>query len=828
MEFFSAASQEYFEAVVEEQITTYQPWKMIDKAMILAEAKKKGAISDWFPFCKVIEKIKEEEVMLIWCEELEPELQYAEEWYFASTTQSRALMLKTLEERQEKMKPAAPAGAAAAAEGGEAGEGAVEEEEEDEEYEIPEVHEGPLFAKPEGEYEDKGTGPAMEELKVKSTRPLFCLEFSRVRREFGQPIKFNFHDADIDDMHAEVVQAKVKKQTAKEASEAEPEKIVPREQMEFSFQVTKKKVDACTQTFFSETSNVGVLYDPIEMEKEKATEQLQTPNMSDFLKAVWPRYEVALLMNACADIYEDDLSALVDGEDQMQGNSKGDQIKEAYSFQDLLFSKNKQIVCIDWHEPGKGVLGCAYVQKQDFQARVDKIGLVAPAVVLVWDFADNINPQYVLEGPSDMFCFRFNPTDPDWVAAGCISGQVLLWNLKTGHKAPTTFAEQLAMEKPEGNKTIMVEFTDFSPSLCETSHRRPVTDLCWLPAELEFGTDGSITRGAEEGAQTKQFATVSGDGMILIWDLRVKKDTRRPDKEPIWNPTFKFQLKDLSGELHGGCQLNVVDTGDGAKFVVTSESGELVTGHWKKTKGEEAALEDEEADTGPFVQSVAPGHFGSCQTLQVSPFFPDIWLTVGDWRFSIWKDGVDQPIFSSPFQPCRVTCARWSPNRPSVVFVGREDGVMDVWDFLDRSHEALTNYMFTQPIVSMEFPKGKVSTGTDKKEAGHFLGVGDDIGMCHVMKLPRMLTRPSRIEEKTIKAIFDREVARVDYIKRRTEFREEERSKLESQAGAEDDAGPDPAQVAKELEEAEKQFQKLKEQFDKDMGLNQPEEEEEN
>lgn len=241
-------------------------------------------------------------------------------------------------------------------------------------------------------------------------------------------------------------------------------------------------------------------------------------------------------------------------------------------------------------------------------------------------------------------------------------------------------------------------------------------------------------------------------------------------------------------------------------------------------KGEEQALEEEE--TLPFVQSVASGHFGACQTLQCSPFFPDIWLTVGDWRFNVWKDGVNEPIFSSPFQPCKVTCARWSPNRPSVVFVGREDGVMDVWDFLDRSHEPLLNYMFTQPIVSMEFPKTKVTTGIAAKDAGHFLGVGDNIGMCHVMKLPRMLTRPSRIEEKTIKGIFDREVARVDYIKRRTDFRVDERGKLESQAGADEDQGPDPVLVAKEMEEAEKQFQKLKEQFEKDMGLNEEEEEE--
>jgi len=813
-------SQTTFGMVAGENLTPYQPWGFVPKADILDEAKKKGAISDWFPFAKVIEKVKEDDVMLIWCEELEADLQYAEEWYFCSTTSSRELMLKTLEERQAAMKPAKEE----KPEGAEGAEGEEEEEEEDEEYEIPEVREGPLLTNPD-KWVDQGTAQVLLDSKVKDSRPMFVLEFAKNRREFGVPTKFNHHDADIDEMHAEVPRAKEKKMSAKEqqeAAEAVPEKVVPRTQLEFSFQVTKKKCTVSTQTFFSDTSNVGVLYDPIVMAEEKASEELQGPKMSDFLQTVWPRYEVALLMNACADIYEDDLAALVDGEDQMQGNSKGDQIKEAYSFQDLVYSKNKQIVCIDWHEPGKGTLGCAYVQKTDFSQRQENLGLVAPAVVLVWDFADNINPQYILEGPSDMFCFRFNPTDPEWAVAGCISGQVVVWNLKTGHKAPTTFAEQLSMEKPEGNKQVTVEVTDFSPSLCETSHRRPVTDLTWLPPELEFGSDGTIVRN-EDGI-TKQFATVSGDGLILIWDIRVKKDSRRPDKEPIWNPTFKFQLKSTSGEFHGGCQLSVVDTGDGAKFICTTESGELVQGMWKKMKGEEQASLEEDEGEGPFVQSVAPGHFGPCKTLQNSPFFPDIWLTVGDWRFSIWKEGVQQPIFSSPFQQCRVACARWSPNRPSVVFVGREDGQMDVWDFLDRSHEPLSSYTFTRPIVSLEFPKGKV--GSSSKDAGYFLGVGDDIGMCHVMKLPRMLTRPSRIEEKTIKSIFDREVARVDYIQRRTEFREEERSRLESQAGAEDDAGPDPAQVEKEMEEAEKQFQKLKEQFEKDMGIGEEEDEE--
>merc|ERR1711865_768112 len=158
--------------------------------------------------------------------------------------------------------------------------------------------------------------------------------------------------------------------------------------------------------------------------------------MCDFLVAVWPRYELALLLNAATDIYEDDFENMIEGDDIAQGSSKGDSIKEAYSFQSLIYSKNAKtgaanmICAIDWHEVGKGTLGCAYVAKDDFKQRVATGGLVPLATVLVWDFADNINPRYVLEGPNDMFCFRFNPTNPEWVVAGCISGQVVLWNLR--------------------------------------------------------------------------------------------------------------------------------------------------------------------------------------------------------------------------------------------------------------------------------------------------------------------------------------------------------------------------------------------------------------
>merc|ERR1712028_251542 len=81
----------------------------------------------------------------------------------------------------------------------------------------------------------------------------------------------------------------------------------------------------------------------------------------------------------------------------------------------------------------------------------------------------------------------------------------------------------------------------------------------------------------------------------------------------------------------------------------------------------------------------------------------------------------------------------------------------------------------------------------------HYLAIGDDLGVCHVMRLPRMLTRPSKIEEKTVRAIFDREVAQVSYIEKRNEFRTDERSHLESAAGADEALTTKTVMTAKEI-----------------------------
>jgi WD40 repeat protein len=56
------------------------------------------------------------------------------------------------------------------------------------------------------------------------------------------------------------------------------------------------------------------------------------------------------------------------------------------------------------------------------------MGRLAPAYILIWNFRDPIHPEYVLESPHEVFCFQYNPSNPDIVVGGCYNGQLIVWD----------------------------------------------------------------------------------------------------------------------------------------------------------------------------------------------------------------------------------------------------------------------------------------------------------------------------------------------------------------------------------------------------------------
>jgi len=392
--------------------------------------------------------------------------------------------------------------------------------------------------------------------------------------------------------------------------------------------------------------------------------------------------------------------------------------------------------------------------------------------VLLWNFSDPIHPQVVLEAPGDVHCFRFCPTNPDTVIGGLESGQIAIWSLTKAREDARKAKELLSDETEEGaSNTITAQATVLSA--VDQSHKRAVTDLIWIPTSLEVTEKGKYVRPKEAQSEQNQFLSVGADGTLLFWDVRKahetpeekKEDTGKTKKEG-WGPLAKMAINNPDGAMELSpvyALLDVPDDPMGTCSVYTvTEEGEFCT-------IELAAPAVENFTKG--VRSVIPGHYGPCVSLKRSPFVPGLYLSVADWTFNVWREGISSPLFSSPFCPTSYTCGAWSPSRPAVIFVGRADGMIDIWDLLDRSHEpSMTVAATAAEVTSMEF------TATANKQ---LLAVGDDQGTVHVMEVPRNLRRMLNNEKQFAANFFKREENRVEYMLRRREAAKSEGGKAE-------------------------------------------------
>ena len=80
--------------------------------------------------------------------------------------------------------------------------------------------------------------------------------------------------------------------------------------------------------------------------------------------------------------------------------------------------------------------------------------------------------------------------------------------------------------------------------------------------------------------------------------------------------------------------------------------------------------------------------------------------------------------------------------------LGRADGLLDIWDLADRSHEPYMTVSLTSAITSMEF----MASSTRQ-----LLAVGDDLGNVHVFEVPRNLRRAVAAEKTFATTFFERE-----------------------------------------------------------------------
>lgn len=212
------------------------------------------------------------------------------------------------------------------------------------------------------------------------------------------------------------------------------------------------------------------------------------------------------------------------------------------------------------------------------------------------------------------------------------------------------------------------------------------------------------------------------------------------------------------GGALGTSQIRFLSNQETSTFYGSSDDGELFMADWFTRKSEEGGKVDVIKKTWSSHKSFRP-----TVNLDASPFYEDVLLSVFESSFCIWKTGCADPVFQSPtIDKTFISCGFFSITRPGVVYIGRADGIIDIWDFMDQSSYPTQQH----PVVAIG-----INSMTINIKEPELLAVGDKDGCLHLLKLPSNLIRPAENELASVDEFFGREKDAVEYFKQRFETR---------------------------------------------------------
>uniref|UniRef100_A0A2K6D4E4 Dynein axonemal intermediate chain 3 n=1 Tax=Macaca nemestrina TaxID=9545 RepID=A0A2K6D4E4_MACNE len=722
-------TQEIFNCRIDEDITDEQPYKLINKEDIFEDLRNRAAVSDFHPVKKIVQEYPGNELLLVY----DKDFKYGLNFYLIGTEEGKENYLNPPE--------------------------VSEEQEEYKEY-IPEdvyIYKPPV-SKP---WVSLGSEKEIEEESVTESTKQITYMISRKRSEFGAPIKFSDQNASsVKDAYIECT--------------AYPDKNFTLKQLE---------------------KDVGMQVIP------------QIKDISTQTKCV----EIALQQNEITNTFIDDWKHLAEEEGTF-GDKTDTHLKEYQSFTDLHSPTEKMITCVSWHPTIYGLIAVSVAVRLSFEDRVHFSGklLLQPSLILFWSFSDPIHPQLMLESPDDIFCFKFCPSDPNIIAGGCINGQIVMWDITAhadrienikggGSRSKKATLKPMFLLEPESNKEAMY-IRHCAVSSIENGHKRVITDIHWLTIcfwdirPQKPLTPQTTEKKKEESIEIPFDVPSTFLHLDLSWKpltkLRLSKGEtsldhcptkislnedhllcKTQDKMLAQSKTAKAEEMNPYHNLESGVA-NLLKPIDDfcTKFFVGTEEGEVIYTDWKMER---------DPETGRFMPKKPVNlhtiHDGIVHTIQRSPFYDDIILTVGGWNVAIWKESVmTGPLLQSCCAPKRYTSGHWSLTRPGVFYIGREDGYIDIWDLLEKTHEPAQSQNICITMITCIKPW----IFSPKQQ---FIAIADYYGTLHILEIPWTLSRPSANEMTSINHYFEREVKHLEYVEQRKKIREQEKKEMEQE-----------------------------------------------
>ncbi len=342
----------------------------------------------------------------------------------------------------------------------------------------------------------------------------------------------------------------------------------------------------------------------------------------------------------------------------------------------------------------------------------------------IWDVANPNRPYYRIAPCSPICCLAFNKKNADSFVCGSYNGMLGVWDLRKS-----------------GNKAV-------ESTVIEKTHSDPIYDVEWIQSRT--GTE---------------FVSVSTDGVICWWDAR-KLGTGPMDQMVLCAEDGADELEekeDGSAQqkvVYGGTSLEYRTDAGATKYLVGTEQGTIISVERKAKKDGDSQKQIKliygESSVAEKDDSCSFKHHGPIYSCSRNYFLPKTILSVGDWMARIWTEDVKTPIMSTRYESSYLTSGVWSPTRPGVFFVSKENGELDVWDyyFKGQFQPAYTVKVSDQHSLS--------DVRVSPKGGSKFVGVGCKDGSVTILELCRSLYESSNLnaEKQAITQLFERETNR--------------------------------------------------------------------
>ncbi|NXF06603.1 WDR63 protein, partial [Smithornis capensis] len=802
-------TQEIFNCRVDEDVTEENCFKLITKEDIIQDLKTRANISDFYPIRNIILEYPGEELLVVF----DAKLKYGQNFYVVASEEAKENLVKPPEPAEEKEEKEEK-------EENEENEEKQEKEEENRE-ETLKIHPfKPVVPKP---WVSLGSEKEVEEESVKDTVSKIKFKISRVRRKFGAPITFTDRNAsDVQDSYAECTSYEDKTFSIKMLERDVGMQMVPKVkeastqtkwiyQKNAATQYCPRQLSKEEETENLSSEKLKEFLTSVHLRMEIALQQNEIMNVFfDDWKALTEDksssggkpdvYLKASQSFTDLQYFKDRTISCVCWHPTIYGIIAVSARKQlSHEEQVNLSNKSllRQSVILFWSffDPihPQLVLECP----EDiycFQFSPSDPNIIAGGCingqVILWNISEH---EEKLQHEKSVTDEIIGETDSEVTAAAEVTTKV----------SPGVIQVQQSSTEPP-----LVTYC--AASSIEYSHKKPVTDIHWLSCNFEDNQKGGTSENRAENCL--QLVTCSPDCSILFWDIPAiehhgKLSTEKVNKEKkfymapgvpntsdlCWKPLIKVvsttiehrdQTKmEIWPELYRNVffcfptllfpanspkespytemstssskNLEVLEN-ISANFFHGNEDGEIVYSDWKMKIDTKSAKPKQ---TQKYIL-----HTETINILQRSPFFKDIFLSIGGHHFAIWKEGVTNgPILQSCCSAGRYTAGQWSLTRPGVFFIGRDDGNIDIWDILKKTHVPSHFQNISKSVITF------ISPQTASSEQ-HFLAVSDDLGVLHVLEICQTLSHPSSNEHANVLDYFEREVKYLKYCEQ--EFQE--------------------------------------------------------